>query len=83
LQHRAALRRALVAAGQLHPQRQAAVQFGQAFGVQLGAAQIAVQAVAGIVDLGQAGGQHIRNRQEFGLQVFLVLACCGRGSRGW
>ena len=73
-QHRGQfLRRALVAAGQRHPQGQALVQLGQALRVEVGAAQVGVQRVRGILGLGEGGAHHLGQRAEFRLEVLLRL----------
>ena len=52
-------RRALVAAGERHPQAHALVQFGEPLRVGVGLAQVAVQRVRGVGGLRHARGQHL------------------------
>jgi hypothetical protein len=72
-QRRKVGRLALVAAGQRHPGPHAFVELRQPLRIEVGAAQVGVQRMRGILGLGQAGRQYLGQVAELGLQVLLRL----------
>ena len=61
--------RAVVAPGQAHPGRQAVVQLGQARRIKIGAAEVGVQTVRGVLQLRQCALQRVDDGRDAGVVV--------------
>ena len=68
-------RRAAKAPRQAHPLAHAVVERGELFGVEIGAAQVGVQAVRGVARLRDAGVQHVGQGGELGFDGALIGQC--------